>query len=190
MRKCAAFVLALLTVFCISLPSQVSAQNVWIGGGVALPTGDFGDDHSTGFTTVAGVGFPVGPEGLSIHVEGFYGQNKFTDDHHGEKTSPLGVMGGATYSLSPGEDAGLYIFGQAGLMVHKYSADDFDGESDKGLGFGGGAGYGLPLGGMQGWVEGRYMHGMFSEDVEGTSYDYSTGFFAILVGLNFPLGGE
>ena len=41
MRKCAALALALLTVFCISLPSQVSAQSVWVGGGVTLPMGDY-----------------------------------------------------------------------------------------------------------------------------------------------------
>ena len=97
-------------------------------------------------------------------------------------------MGGLGYSLSPGEDAGLYFFGQAGLMVHKYSADEDEGSSDKGLAFGGGAGYGFPIGGMNGFVEGKYMHGMFSEEYEGVSEDYTTGFFAVIVGVSFPLG--
>ena len=50
-------------------------------------------------------------------------------------------------------------------MGHKYSSDEYEGESDKGLAIGGGAGYGFPIGGMQGFVEGKYMHGMFSEEV-------------------------
>jgi hypothetical protein len=192
MRKCAVLALALLAVFCFSLPSQVSAQWVWVGGGVTLPTGDFaddeGEDHNIGFITVAGLGFDVGPEGLGVFAEGYFGQNKFKDDHHGEKTSPLGVMGGVTYDFAPADPGGLYVFGQAGLMVHRYTSDDFDSDSPKGLAFGGGAGYGFPISSFTGWVEGRYMHGMFSGE-EGFE-DYNTAFFGVLAGISFPLGGE
>ena len=189
MRKCAALALALLAVVCLSLPNQVSAQGVWVGGGLTVPTGDYADWHNTGFTTVAGVGFPVGPEGLELFAEGYYGQNSVDDESHpGAKTSPFGIMGGASYSLSPGEDSGLYVFGQGGLMVHKWSADDHDSETDNGLAIGGGAGYGFPIGGMKGFVEGRYTHGMFTDDE--FDEDYTTAFFSIVVGVFFPLGGE
>ena len=65
MRKCAALALALLTVFCISLPGQVSAQSVWVGGGVSVPTGDFYGDHAShGFHRRSRASaFPVGPGG-------------------------------------------------------------------------------------------------------------------------------
>jgi hypothetical protein len=189
MRKCAALALALLALFCLSLPNQVSAQGIWVGGGVTIPTGDYGDSHDTGYTTVLGIGFPVGPEGLGIFAEGFYGKNNFSDDHHGESTSPYGVMGGVTYDLSPGEDSGIYVFGQLGLMVHKYSSDDFGDSSETGFAFGGGGGYGISLTDkLGGWVEGRYMHGMFSEEFDGMSEDYSTAFFAVLAGISVHLG--
>jgi len=188
MRKYAAVALALVAVFCLSLPDQVSAQGVWVGGGVTVPTGDYGDYHNIGFTTVAGVGFPVGPKGLEIFAEGYYGQNSVDADdaYSGEKTSPYGIMGGASYDLNPEADAGLYVFGQAGLMVHRWSADNYESETDNGFAFGGGAGYGFPIGGFEGFVEGRYTHGRFSS----SEYDdsWSTAYFSIVTGVYFPLG--
>jgi len=187
MRKCAALTLALLAIFCLSVPAQVSAQGVWVGGGVTFPTGDYADWHNTGFTTVAGIGFPVGPEGLGVFAEGFYGQNSIDDETHpGAKTSPFGIMAGASYSLSPEEDAGLYVFGQAGLMVHRWTADDHDSETDNGLAFSGGAGYGFPIGGLEGFVEGRYTHGKFTDEFDDS---YTTAYFSIVAGLYFSLSG-
>lgn len=189
MRNCAAVALALLAIFSLSLPDQVFAQGAWVGVGPTFPTGDYADWHNTGFTTVAGVGFPVGPEGLGIFAEGYYGQNSIDDDDYpGAKTSPFGIMGGASYSLNPEADAGLYVFGQAGLMVHRWSADNYDSETDNGFAFSGGAGYGFPIGGFEGFVEGRYTHGRFSSD----EYDdsWSTAYFSIVAGVYFPLGGE
>jgi len=179
MRKC---VLLLSILFCgaaLSTPQQASAQGVYWGAGVTIPTGDFGDYAKTGYMGVAGISFDMGPEGLSAFGEGFFGQN--SHETEGDKTYPYGAMGGLLYDLAPAGAGGLYFFGQLGLMVHKYSSDEFEGDSETGLGFGGGAGYGFPLGDTELFVEGRYMHG---------SFDYGdTSFFGIVGGVSLNLGG-
>jgi hypothetical protein len=187
MRKYVGLSLAILALFVFSAPSSVSAQSLYFGGGATFPTGDYGDYANTGFMAVAGLDFPVGPEGLSLFGEGFFGQNKHSD-HDGDKTLPFGGMAGLLYSFSPDADASLYAFGQAGIMVHKYSSDEFDGDSESAFGYGGGVGYGFPLGGMDAWVEGRYMGASFGGD--SGSESSTTAFFGILAGLSIEIGPE
>ncbi|MFH1763927.1 MAG: hypothetical protein ABIF09_07025 [Gemmatimonadota bacterium] len=187
MRKCVVLGIALLAVLSITLPNQASAQGVFLGAGVTVPTGDYkdfgdGDGAKTGYMAVGGVSFPIAGESLSIFGEGFYGQN--SHEYEGDKTNLYGAMGGVMIDLAPEGEAGLYFFGQAGMLVHKYSSDDFSEfeDSETGLAFGGGAGYSIPLGGMFGWVEGRYMQGQFD--------DGNTSFFGVFAGISFPVGGS
>jgi len=180
-RKCAVVCSVLLLAGTLILPGRASAQSVFLGAGATVPTGDFGDYAKTGFLGIGGVTFPIGPEGLALLGEGYFGQN--SHELEGDKTNVYGAMGGLVYDVSPEGEAGPYLFGQIGLMVHKYSSDEdpeLD-DSETGLGFGAGAGYGFPLGGVNAWVEGRYMQGQF---------DYGdTGFFGIMAGISIPLGG-
>jgi len=180
MKKCVFPLLALLAAATLMTPQAASAQGVYFGAGATFPTGDYGDYAKTGYIGVAGVSFSVGPEGLSIFGEGFYGQNSHSDVD-GDKTYPYGAMGGLLYDLTPGAMGGIYVFGQAGFLVHKYSSDESEGGSDTGFGFGGGAGYGFPLGDTEIFLEGRYMQGNFD--------DGNTAFFGIVGGVALALGG-
>jgi len=183
MRKCVVFGVALLAALSLTLPSQASAQGVYVGAGATIPMGDYGDYANTGWMGVGGVSFPLGQENLSIFGEGYYGGNGHSD-YEGDKTSLYGANAGVELDLAPEGEAGIYLFGQVGLMVHKYTSDEFSeyDDSETGIAFGGGAGYSMPLGGMTGWVEGRYMQGQFDGG--------NTSFVGIIAGIAFPLGGE
>ena len=181
MKKCVLPFLLLFMAFALMSPRAASAQGVYFGAGVTFPTGDYGNYANTGYLGVAGISFPVGPAGLLVIGEGFFGQNSHSDID-GDKTLPWGGMGGLAYYLSPEEAGGIYLFGQVGALVHKYSSDESEGSSETGLGFGGGAGYGFPLGGgTELFMEGRYMQGNFD--------DGNTAFFGIVGGVALTLGG-
>ena len=184
MRKCAVFGVALLALLSLTFPNQASAQSVWVGGGATLPVSDYGGYASTGWMGVGGVSFPIGQEKLSLFGEGFYGQNSHEID--GDKTNLYGAHGGVMIDLAPEGGAGIYLFGQVGFMVHKYTSDDFPefDESDTGLAFGGGGGYSFPVGSFTGWVEGRYLQGQFDGE------DGNTAFAGVMAGVSFPLGGN
>jgi hypothetical protein len=186
MRKYALLSVVFLALLPFSPSTPLAGQSVYFGGGATIPTGDYGDYADPGFMVIGGLEFPVGPEGLSVFGEGFFGQNGHSD-FEGDKTQPYGAMGGLLYSFSPDADASLYAFGQAGILVHKYSSDDFEGDSESAFGYGGGVGYGFPLGGVRGFVEGRYMSASFDDELGGSS---STAFFALFAGVSIGIGGE
>jgi hypothetical protein len=180
------FLAALVALFALLAPSQTSAQSLYFGAGASIPTGDYGDYADPGFLAIGGIDIPVGPEGLSVFGEGFFGQNSHSD-FDGDKTQPYGAMGGLLFNLSPEADGGLYVFGQAGIMVHKYSSDEFEGDSESAFGYGGGAGYGFPLGGLDAFVEGRYMSASFDSELGGSA---TTAFFAVMAGIVIDIGPE
>jgi hypothetical protein len=168
-----AVLLALLAV-----PAPASAQVFgFLGAGATIPTSDYGDYANTGWMGAAGVGFPIGDAGLAVGAEGFYGQNNH--DYDGDKTNPYGALGFVQYSF--GDQARLhpYLLGGAGILVHKYSSDNFNGDSESQFAYSFGAGLAYPLGATTGlYGEGRYWG---SED---------TTFFGIMGGFFFTFGGE
>ena len=181
MKKALLALVVLLPFLALSHPSQASAQGVYIGAGLNIPTSDYSDDHDTGFLGVAGVSFELPMEGLSAFGEGFWGRNSITDTD-GDVTNPYGFMGGLLFDFAEEDSPGFYVFGQAGMMVHKYSSDEFGDESDSGFGYGGGVGFSFPMEEVGFWVEGRYM---------GASIDDSmTAFMGIMAGISMSLGGE
>ncbi len=184
MRTCALFSVALIAALSFGAPSKGAAQSAFLGGGVTFPTGDYsdfgdGDGAKTGFLAIGGLTFPIADGGISILGEGFFGSNDH--EYEGDKTNVYGAMGGLLFDASDEGEAGVYAFGQAGFLVHDYKSDSFEEGSETGFAFGGGAGYGFPIGGLSGWVEGRYMQGLFD--------DGNTTFFGIIAGISFPLGG-
>jgi len=170
--------------------SSASAQFVYIGGGPSFPMSDYGDYANTGFMVAGGVGFPVGDAGLNVLAEGSWGQNSHTDTD-GDKTNPITLMGGLEYDFNPGgEGINPYIFGQAGIMWHKYSSDTDGSSSESAFGYGGGAGIGFPLGGVNGWVEGRITNAAFDEEVLTETVTFNTMYAAIVAGISIDLGGN
>jgi hypothetical protein len=182
MRASVLLLALVLSATTFIFPGRSEAQSVFAGAGVTLPTGDFSDYAKAGLLGIGGVTFPVGPQGLALLAEGYFGQN--SHDEEGDKTSVYGAMGGLIYDFAEQGEAGVYLFGQAGLMVHKYSSDEFSefDDSETGLAFGGGVGYGVPLGTVNAWLEGRYMQGQFDGG--------NTSFLGVVAGLSFPIGGE
>lgn len=179
----------------LATPFAAAAQSLYAGVGPTFPMSDYGDYAKTGFLAVAGVEFPMGDGPVRILAEGFYGQNSHEDlsvgsvTVEGGKTNPLGVMGGVLMEFSGGDGPGFYVFGQAGLMVHKYSPAEGEGDSESAFGFGGGGGLTFPLGGLNAFAEGRFMSASF--DGEGDSgQSETTAFVGAVVGLSFPLGGD
>lgn len=174
-----------------ALPAlPVAGQSIFVGVGPTFPISDYGDYANTGFLAIGGVLFPLGESPASVVVEGFYGQNGHTEEAGSGKTNPLGVMGGIVLDFAAEGEAGPYVFGEAGLMVHKYSPETGDGDSESAFGFGGGAGYSFPLGGVTAWAEGRYMSASFDAEVGSESSSETTAFLGIVLGLSFPVGGN
>lgn len=180
----------LLTVLALTLASALpaAAQGIYIGVGPTFPISDYGDYANTGFLAIGGVLIPLGDGPASLVIEGFYGQNSHTEDAGSGKTNPLGAMGGVVLDFAAEGEAGPYLFGEAGLLVHKYSPETGEGDSESAFGFGGGAGYGFPLGGLSAWIEGRYMSASFDAEV-GTGSE-TTAFAGIVAGITIPLGRD
>ena len=172
------------TVVALSLllvPSVVSAQMfAFLGGGATFPNGDYGDYAKTGWIASGGVGIPVGPPGMAVVVEGFYGQNDH-EDVDGDKTNPYGLMVDVDYTFGTPGSIQPYLIGGVGLLVHKFSTDFAGGlsGSDSQFGYTAAAGALIPLGGTVGvYGEGRYWG---SAD---------TAFLGILAGVRILLGAK
>jgi hypothetical protein len=185
---------AALAVLSFTLPTQVSAQGVFIGAGATIPTGDYsdfgdGDGAKTGWMVEGGFAFPLGESGLAGFVEGLYGSN--SHEHEGDKTNLLGFFGGVEMVFAEEGEAGPFIFGEIGYLRHSYKSDEHsEWESDSsGIAYGGGAGYSIPLGeSLNGWVLGRYIIGHTGDDEY--EDDSKTTFIGIMAGVSIPLGGS
>ena len=164
----------------LATSNPLSAQFVWIGGGATFPTSDYGEFANTGFQFEAGVGTPVGDQGLNLGVGGFYGQNNH-ETVDGDKTNPYGFLGMVEYDFAgPDADRSFYVIGNLGVLWHKFSSDTSPEATESGFAYGGAAGYVFPLGGVDGWVEGQFTQASIS--------DGNTQFFGILAGVSIPLG--
>ncbi len=188
-RMLARGMLVAITATAIALFSaqQASAQAlIYVGGGGSFPTSDFGNYAETGWMAFAGGMIAVGPEGLKVGAEVFYGQNKHKEVEIGpvpfsseDKTSPYGAMAIASYGFTTGGKLTPYLFGGAGVLVHRFSSPDEESASDSQFGYQGGAGVDFAVSPTIGiFVEGRYMG---SKD---------TQFFGAAGGLAFALGGS
>ena len=179
MKKKSVLLLAALAFMGFAIPAQAQTT-LYIAGGASFPTGDFGDIAKTGWMGAGGVLFNVGPQGLGVGAEIFYGQNTAKDEVSSlfdVKTTPYGAMAIVDYAF--GEPGGImpYLFGGAGLLVTRVSVEgESDSESDFGYQFG--AGVAFPIGETTSlFGEGRYIG---SADIK---------YFAALAGFAFGVGG-
>jgi hypothetical protein len=179
MKRLAGFAMV-VALLALLVPMHVTAQSIWFGGGGSFAVSDYNVYANTGFLLTTGVSVPVGQEGLSLFGEGFFGQN--SHDDAGDKTNPYGFMAGVELDLANEGRAGLYFFGEVGVLFHKYGSDTFEESTESGLGYGAGAGWHFPLGSINGWVETRAMNA--SIDGEKTS------FVGVLAGVSVPVGGN
>jgi opacity protein-like surface antigen len=151
-----------------------------LGGGIVLPTGDFGDGAKTGFQGMGGVSFGLAALPFAIRVDGFYGQNSGDSAVVGPdvKAKFFGGMGGAQFNLGSGPSpVKPYILGQVGMVNGKVTAPGFESESNTDFAFAAGAGIQFGLGSMSAFVEGKYL----SISTEGGS----TAMMPVIFGLRF-----
>ena len=183
MLKRTLFLLAAIALTGFALPSGADAQwTLYIGGGGSFPTSDFGDVAKTGWMVTGGAIVDVGPPGLGIGIEGFYGQNNFDDEGASStdaSTKPYGAMAIVDYGFQTDGSVTPYLFGGLGLMVVKVSVGDAsDSESEFGYQLGGGVSFDVsPTVSIYG--EGRYM---------GATGDADIKYFGALAGLAFHFG--
>lgn len=165
-------------------PADTAAQAmIHLGGGVTLPTGDYGDYANTGWLAHGGVAFPVGDAGLAVGAAGYFGVNNHEPPPDGDKTQLYGGLGFANYGFGDPEAVSPFVFGMAGLMVHSYKSDQFASleESDTGFAAGGGGGVSIPLGGISGFAEAWYLVGFFDGG--------NTALGGVTAGVQFAVGG-
>jgi hypothetical protein len=188
--KALLILVVVLPLLALCLPAGASAQGVYIGAGLNFPTSDYSDEHDTGFLSVGGVSFDLPVEGMSAYVEGFWSRSSFSHDEYGEDAvaNPYGVMGGLLYDFADEDSPGLYVFGQAGRMVHKFDPSGDD--STSGFGYGGGVGFGFPMDGVGFWIEGRYMGASIDYEKVGGFQAATPAFMAIMAGISMSLGGD
>ena len=164
----------------LAIPLNAGAQSIYVLAGPTFPVGDFSDfGGSTGWFAAAGVTFPVGEKGLWAGVEASYGQNNHNDlEPDGDKTNLIGAMAILGYDIPASGSVQPFIWGGAGLLVHKFSSDVFldDTESNFGYQFGAGLSFGGEEANVHPFIEGRF---------EGAD---TSQFFAVEGGLSFGIG--
>jgi hypothetical protein len=170
--------------------APAAGQSIYVLVGPSFPVGDFGEYANTGIHAAGGATFAVSNR-IDLYGEAFWGQNS----HDGEgdsKTNPYGFMAGALLEVASGGTVEPYVFGGAGIMVHKYTAE-FEGSSEddteSAVGFQVGGGLGFDLGTAHAFGEARFLSASFDPEVSGEESE-STAFFAVTVGLAFKLGGD
>lgn len=145
-----------------AVTSRAEAQNVFFGGGLSVPLGEFKDYAKTGWLLQGGIGFDIGSSGVFAEAEGFFGSNGHKDTgNFKEKTNIIAFMaalgksfGGADAKVSP------YVLAGAGIVGHQFRSDDEDaveGTENK-FGFTGAAGLAFRLNEKaKFWVEARVI---------------------------------
>lgn len=138
--------------------SPARAQYVYFGGGASIPTGDFKTDAKTGWMATGGVGANVGPQGLWIEAEGYYGSNKHKAPEDGDKTTIIAGIGAVGYDLMPGKKTTPYITGGLGFLSHKFTPETGASETETNLGYTGALGVSFTASPkIHVWVEGRLL---------------------------------
>ena len=101
-------------------PALLAAQGFFIGGGVVMPSGEYGDFAKTGYGGMAGVNLSVPALPVGVRVEALYLYNPHDEAIDAGSTSLYGGMASATYGI--GGPTGLYLLGSLGYMNHAYNA--------------------------------------------------------------------
>jgi hypothetical protein len=172
MRKLTVAMLGVAAIVSVSATREASAQTVvgiGIGGGVAMPMGDFGDAFKMGFG--GGAGLFVYPGGSRIGLRAEVGYMTFDDELDLDiKAEPLTVMGSILVPLTTGSTATPYLLGGAGILSDDGSA----------LAFQGGLGVSIGTGSTRFFIEGKYLTS--SKD------DFTTSFIPLSAGVSFRFG--
>lgn len=159
--------------------APVAAQAyLFLGGGVTIPTGEYGDFAKTGWTASTGLTFDVGDKGVWVGVEGLFGSNTH-EGTSGDKTNVYGATGLLGYSVQSAGSVHPYVYGGAGFLAHQYKpgTSTVTGDTETKFNWAGAGGLSFVLSPKVSlWTEGRY------NGAKGTQH------LALQAGLNILLG--
>ena len=141
--------------FALVLATSSASAQFYVGAGVTMPSGDYGEYAKTGWMAAAGYGiWSSSDEKLSFWVEGAYGSNSH-DDEDDAKTNVMMGSGWIYYSLGDSEASMVpYIGAGGGYLNHQYKVGDFSESFGQAMFAGAG---GVTFG--DAFVEARYING-------------------------------
>jgi hypothetical protein len=148
-----------------------------VGGGLSIPTGDFGDAAKTGWNALANVGYNM-PSGLGVRGDFFYGQHSFKGGLDA-KWKLAGGLGNLLYNFPGKSTVTPYVMGTVGFVNLKASATGASASETK-ITFGGGGGVKFKAGTDASiFAEARYL----TINTSGSN----ANFIPITVGVSFGL---
>jgi opacity protein-like surface antigen len=156
MKRIMALAGAALLLTVASAAAQTKAE-ISFGGGITMPTGDFGDVAKLGWHGLTTITVFPGTQPLALQGSGFYGQNKF--DTGSGKTKLFGALAELRLDLRTEAAFRPYVAFGGGLMNAKTSGTGGGTTSDTkaALDLGVGVGYiGASTVGF--FVEARYVN--------------------------------
>ena len=178
MKRSKAMVMA-VTVAGLFAAAPASAQYIFLGGGLTIPTGEFKDDDAkSGWIATGGVGFEIGKKGLWGELQGSFGNNKY-EGTGGDKLQTTSGMAALGYSFTPAKSVTPWVMGGAGFLRHSYKPGNtgFTAESETKFAWEGGAGLTVKAGAKsQVWFGGVYTS---------SSYVHTIG---LLAGVSIAVG--
>jgi hypothetical protein len=160
-----------------------------LGGGVTIPTGDFGDAAKLGWHGLVGVSFVPQSLPVGFQVDGRVSrlsldQDAISQDVSDVKTQMIYGTGNVVYKFKSSEDSKFrpYLIGGVGVYNIDFKGDGSDvfGDSQTKFGINAGAGFDIKAQSVGFFVEGRF-HDVFTDGP-------NTQFIPITVGVR--LGGH
>ena len=127
MKRCGRLAVAVL--LCVTWVSTAAGQTpigVFGAGGASIPLGDFADAADTGWLVGGGILGMLGTQGVWLGAEGMYGRHRVSDAD-GVDIEMIGGGGMIGYTFSPAARISPYIFGSAGVLSSKLTADALTG---------------------------------------------------------------
>lgn len=133
------------------------APSFWLGAGVTMPQGNYGDVGSTGWHGMGGVSFGLGTGALGVRVDAQYHRTGLEDVLGDGNTSLLGGMASLMYTFKTAGAVKPYLLGGAGYFKADVEISGFGSADESDLGFGGGGGVQFMLGSLNLFAELRYI---------------------------------
>jgi hypothetical protein len=142
-----------LVAFAGDSHAQVRPFTIGISGGPSFPTGDLGDETSTGYHVQGSVGFGLAMLPIGLRLDALW--QELPDVHDGTMRQIGGLLNG-TFGLPLGV---AQPYGLVGVgLLNSTEAEEHGGGSENTLGFNAGVGIQFPFVGMSGVIEARYLN--------------------------------
>ena len=176
----------------------VNPFSVGVSGGAAIPVGDFGDFVKTGFSVdgIVAVRFPTSP----ISLRGEVGYTRFDlkdsafegeDGLSGNFRTISGVANLVlTLPAGPAVTVRPYLIGGVGIYNGRSSVSGdgltVNGDAENKIGFNGGVGLEIPLSGITGLGEVRFVNVRTKEDSQAVdAVPFNANHVAVRFGIRF-----